>query len=957
MKKLLILSLTCVVLMIGFLPVVRADEVTDTFLGANGNIPNVNLIRGTGPDVNTHYRGTSNVSPDIWDSRIVLSFPVYADSISQVSITFDAVGGSCVSNRTTSLSVTDGTITTTYANKQIGTCGNGETTLTWTGFVDNPTTDQPLGVWMSVARRIVTPGSASNYVRLKSVSVTYIELGTTPTEGTVPEGLIRPLTADDEEEEFGVYESEEEEESAEKTVIAFSENVGDYVLNAGNGIVEVVEPLTSQMCKSRLRSGSVCLVPVPESVTGEDEHEYRVILGEISGTDFSINAYRVVVADTENGVEFEYFVADAPQYVNVGDTINAGCYLGKTFEILPIFGGANRAVTVVTALDSVTGDPMTLLPALNVYGILENACNIDPAFSTCIGDADLSDPTQWTESGPVNWQNPGILLGSNGRISQTMNLNQSEEQSLTVGARLISFSGGTANVRLQLGSEVRNTSITQFTQLNELMEYRIPLDFYNPDVGTFYTISITAAGNFQIEILYACVTQGDDAPGGPASQCYFSNHSFDYGTTDWNPMGGPIAGFGYVTMDLDSEISQEVHLFPNEDDSPHVYTVWITYGPHFDLYQEPNFDFEYTVEFKYPSSEAWEAVGATVTDNGAIFGHSFTFEVDSEITDDFAIRVNFTAGNSTLLGVRIYDICIRPPYPQQNTFGGDWFFTYSCSYVSKPSGTQQLSDWTEYHWLQLKRFFDCDLMTLLRRIEISLNNFFKTILWAVRYWMSLLVYWAQWLATDLFPWLNGHFHNMAIGQTTFITTGSESCGNIFCFFTDIFATGGSVFSDLINAIQGIFNDIASVLQSLINQLGGLLSQIVAQILAPIINTILGIINQAVSMLLTIVTGIVGIAFSLLNLVFAFFNQLLGLVNTIVTAWNTATPTAIPGLPTCAIDPQSNGICIGLWMMENTIFSGTGALLIPLIIGYSSIMLILWAIGTFKKTLMETAQAL
>jgi hypothetical protein len=45
------------------------------------------------------------------------------------------------------------------------------------------------------------------------------------------------------------------------------------------------------------------------------------------------------------------------------------------------------------------------------------------------------------------------------------------------------------------------------------------------------------------------------------------------------------------------------------------------------------------------------------------------------------------------------------------------------------------------------------------------------------------------------------------------------------------------------------------------------------------------------------------------------------------------------------------------MLENTVFSGPGQLLIPILIGYGSIMLLLWGIGELKKTLLETGKAL
>jgi hypothetical protein len=81
-----------------------------------------------------------------------------------------------------------------------------------------------------------------------------------------------------------------------------------------------------------------------------------------------------------------------------------------------------------------------------------------------------------------------------------------------------------------------------------------------------------------------------------------------------------------------------------------------------------------------------------------------------------------------------------------------------------------------------------------------------------------------------------------------------------------------------------------------------------------------------------------------------------LITSLLNAWNTATPTAIDGLPQCAVNPQENGFCVGLWFMEHTFFSGRGALFIPLLIGVGSTHLMLWAFGTFKRELLQMGQA-
>jgi hypothetical protein len=256
-------------------------------------------------------------------------------------------------------------------------------------------------------------------------------------------------------------------------------------------------------------------------------------------------------------------------------------------------------------------------------------------------------------------------------------------------------------------------------------------------------------------------------------------------------------------------------------------------------------------------------------------------------------------------------MCIYGPYPNQLPEQGyNPPFRESCTRVTQPDG-ELLSEWISYHWQNLNNFFQCQLMALLNRMYKLAVDTYRLIGWLGRWTHSLVTYGFNWFATQLLPWLNGHFRNMSGG--TIVTTDG----------------GGASFWD--------------VLLALINQ-----------ILSPIINLIVGLVNQAASLVLTVVTAIIALVISVITTILSLFGLLIALLSSIITSYHNATPAVIPGAPDCS-NPQSSGFCIANWVLENTIFSGPGAAIIPVIIAIGSILFILWAITTIKQAVVEAVQ--
>lgn len=681
----------------------------------------------------------------------------------------------------------------------------------------------------------------------------------------------------------------------------------------------------------------------------------------------------VVTIRVATNQKLVYVVKDAPKFLTVGDSVYPECVLGITIALVNIptysidflSNLINKAnpyiVSVVTSAAGLAGgaaweaiksilqltaynspeyttengiaflsliehveietsttiltydDQVDLLSLISQsYPTEDNFCNSDPAHSDCLTRNSLmmNDGIGWQTSSSVIWNNPGVILGPNETIYQTLNLDPHTQYSLTAQLAPI-VSAANATIRLFLGG----TSINGVTLKPTMDNYFIPADFHDPDAGNFYTIGVQNTGRAPIEIHSICVTDGTPniGPGG----CYFNNPSFDMGLSGWTPSRPDISAFdGAVILEYGDSISQNVRLLPNGDETPHTYTVQVIYQGYFVDGQTPDpSGIEYIMQWQWPGDAGFEDFGPVHPDPRTLINASFHIEVTGQTEGLLTIRPNLTASNSSFQGIRIFELCMGGPFPGQESTGGEPPpFEPGCAVITRPQGSD-VGAWTLYLWGNLNRFFQCDLKIILLRMYNLIREGITLFSWQARYWQAVAVTYARWIGTDLIPWLNGHFANIASGRTT--TVVAESCNNIFCLFTNL----------------------------------------IDSILVPITSTLLGIITQVTNLFLTLIQLFLSIFFALATRFFGSLNWLGGLVSIIVNAWNNATPQPIPGLPNCRGDPKSNMFCAALWVMENTIFSGPiGVLILPIILGIASIHLILWVIADVKKMLMEFGKA-
>lgn len=776
----------------------------------------------------------------------------------------------------------------------------------------------------------------------------------------------KPLRSGDEDPEWGIFDFERNCELDASYVVGAIDvpcEVGDYdpFVNAfatgqskdvhavGTGtVVSVVGP-GAVACDSIINGlGNVnydCHVIVPNGVlnaNGQDGwHVYRV----------DANAMYRVTVTYANEVTLDYFVS-SPN-VSVGDQVTAGCIIGKTLSLYPLFGvdlnyfisylilgnlgGTDGAITSAssvnkswTGLRAVFPEPSErLYPKLVLQPDKLTPCNQDPAYAECAGDPQLLNPTEWTTSGGVIW-NPGAkpILPPFAQLGDTFYLSDNTTYSLTVQAR--TTGPGTGSLVLQLGNTQQTFPVT-----DQLAPLQIPAGNHVADSGFFRTASAYNNGPVGIELYSFCLAEGTvySQPG----SCYFLNPSFDDNLTHWSYNSGVSSWVttGQVLMNDGGTIAQSPPspLYPNGA-SEWEYYVTLKAAVIGDGWESASsstvgFSWEFpsggaTGDFLSPASTttyAFSSFKVNVPNNLNTFaGNEILFQANLPIASvtqgAFTLTANLDLNDDFEGAVLLRELCVHDPlahWPDDGIGGGiDPPFTPTCTRVSPPT-TNDVGAWTFFHWSSLDRFFQCDLMVTLNQIASTTNTTLHYVRWQGLYQQSVMQSYIDWIPSNVIPWLNGHFRNMSVGSVTVINQDSGGCHDIFCLAESFFS--------------GTFG-----------------------LLGPIVDLVVGLITQGANLLFGVITALVTIFIALVGQVWTLFSSLGAWLGALVNAWNSAVPVVPDFLPSCAVDYTSSAFCLAIFAMENTIFSGPGALLVPLIIGFGSIMLLLWAVGALRDVI-------
>ncbi len=693
-------------------------------------------------------------------------------------------------------------------------------------------------------------------------------------------------------------------------------------------------------------------------------------LDEGGGSDelFIDYVWVVTVQDViDSDVEYTYLVANAYKYIQAGDIVDAGCIIGETIpfketidvvtrgapqvdltiggagvsDVLAIFDldypdAGFRGVAIVAAYQ---GDKnLELLSALVEERNPNDACNHNELFRTCKNaDPGLERESNWSSVNQADWQpGGGVILGPAGSITSAipMNLDPAEQYSFSVIVlpepayfpRIGQLSG--PHMRLRLGQTSEDFDLGTIESFgNEAHTFRIEQALHDPDLGgSLYTIAIENIGSSNLRVVSACVAENADGLE-PVGSCYFQDPLFQFGGTGFTIPSGVEVGTGAVFLNNGETISTTVTLYAPDTDPILSGDYYLT--AEFDLWYSGDIaerSGEVWISYEFPDGEGFEqfqqidvAPGPDGPELQPLYfalnsSKSVTtlITVSEDTTGTLTIRADVDTEDSSLYGIRLTKLCLTGTWPGGSVDG--YFpgipFTETCSENPMPQDQSNVGLWIAWHWSNLNSFFQCDLMRALNMMYRTMLDTFKLFGYSVRYAIAQQDVLSRWMGTQLFPYLNGHFRNIAIGTVTTITDGSA---NLF-----------------------------DVLLALINS-----------VLSPLTNLIVGVIGQAATLLFTIIV-------SLLTLLLSAFAQLMTLFGTgrlfieaLALAWNSSTPTAIPYLPTCA-DPQANGFCILMWFAENTIFSplGPGVLIIPVVIGIFSVHMLIDGIQTFRKLMLD-----
>jgi len=752
-------------------------------------------------------------------------------------------------------------------------------------------------------------------------------------EHTIEDGtLIRPLSSTDEDPDFGTIDGNADESHIEdyfsallsyavaptgdftgfkNIVTAVSDNPNANVYAAMNGTV-VGSPLRLNNC-GNVDSGDYCTVFAPAE-PGDTLYDTWKIhdTGDVW----------LVILQVTDDFQLQYIVRDADQFVAPNGTVHAGCILGKTVPIEPIGEApgaslASKEVALLTLADTAENEIDELLSKLTIEPDPAAACNADPRFADCLASNPqfLLSGDGWRTIGTVNFAIGGVggaEIAPGAVIYQTVSLDPESNYSLNT----IVLPGADGDVELWIGSDHETFPVTVATYQT------IELAAAMPEGGVsegIFEIGIRNLTSGILRISHLCVV-GEDHSTTPGV-CYFQNPAFDVGSSYWTTDG--FADIGYLLLADGQTASQPVNL----DAGDYRIKVTMSIDPG-NFISPPEDGTSAKLQYKFPDADSYVDI-ATVSTSDPPYRY-LDFQTEFTLTDDVDDVMTFKSVALTGPGgILINELCLEPitgsfpPKPGEGPIVEPPFKT-ACQLVIRPAYDAPVQVWIEYQWNKLSQFFMCTLMVFLNQFYGAVTSALNTMLMLARWFMVTVRTAVTWIGHDIIPWLNGNFANIASGRTTTVIQDSGGCHDVFCLLQSVITT---VLQPVISSIQSI------------------------------VNLLLSILSQVFNLALDIFTAIVSLIFTILDQIVNLFSQFIGFFAGLLAAFGNSQPVPIPGVPACELDPRSNGLCMGLWALENTVFSGEGALAIPLVIGYLSLELILWAVNVFRSTIQKGAEQL
>jgi hypothetical protein len=802
--------------------------------------------------------------------------------------------------------------------------------------------------------------------------------GENPFEGGPGEGLTKPLAEEDTHPQWGMFDGQyvmdadpDTTSTRPEEVYAYSNDQNAQVAAVAAGEVIELTPYTTQHCPRVTLSLAACWAVIPQVITQET---FFLAFGMEM-----VNVYRLKIQDANNpDITYTYLLTSPT--VKVGDEVVPGCVIGKVVQLRRLLssmlesvslalGGAlssdldfslNATATGTLSLEStqenagyvtvtmtLAAESERLYPSLTQNPTLER-CRESTTSACANDDSDLLDLATWNPAGAYIAEDGGVALEAAGMMVQNqIRIDPAKQYTLTIQAKYLGEPNSVPYYVLlvQLGSLTHTFEVTQDYELHTwTVNGSAIADVANMTaIWVFNDPSRQADGEASIYVDYVQIRHiclGEMTVNLTPGSCYFANHEFDADGAGWVPGSGVTFANGQAFVPNGGTLEQAYTLLPNEDGSSHTYTVSsqvrllasASYAAQVNKSasllwrssQSGQYSTLGTVDSALVTTRGLNAYDGTVNlDYPYLFESQLTINAETSNLMSFQVTVNDPEG--FIQGLRVDWFCIEAAtedgdFPGQG--GGDndgWVppaDPRDCAAIPPPI-ENSVGPWTWYHWQNLNRFFKCDLMKTLNPWYRAFRELDRT----ARLWMRWIIantqYAADWMYSVV-GWMNGHFRNMAAGNVTLINQQS----------------GAGLWDVLLALVNGTFTPIVDAINRLLN-------------------TILPLIAGAGGIFLNTINGLIVLFLALLTELFNWLNMARGLFVALVSAYNTAIPLPIDGMPTCDINPQASGWCIAIWLMDNTVLAGNrGAILITVVIGILSVHLVLWMISEVKKLVIQ-----
>jgi hypothetical protein len=278
-------------------------------------------------------------------------------------------------------------------------------------------------------------------------------------------------------------------------------------------------------------------------------------------------------------------------------------------------------------------------------------------------------------------------------------------------------------------------------------------------------------------------------------------------------------------------------------------------------------------------------------------------------TDD-GYYLTLTAPEGTEFGLVIRDICVSevPSEDQPVTSGS----AETCSACDPPQSLFDIFGIIGWLLCGIRNFFECLFIPFLRGLLQGLLNLVPTALSFIQWIVETAFNGVLWIVQILvapFIWIIAHIRNFFTNVANDLQVGTlASLGNIGVSYARDLPTM------LGNGLASLGNELSNILQnarSVFDLIGGLFNLFV----------------RGLAYLITLTPLI---------------------IETLISGFN-ASATAISGSPICTNSSDFlYAVCLGFYVIDNTILSGPAFYLIPLVIGLLVFDTFVWAFQAIRK---------